>query len=126
MGLAKKRGTQVVISHSTSIGAVHLKEPHSITSVPCRLSAGMMEIVNSSTGAVSAWVVILATPRLREALYSVPHCPVCLFTISSTPSVCGTVQRVYVPAGTCSPASFMDADVVNCVAAFAPVRHTRS
>jgi len=36
----------------------------------------------------------------------------------------GTVQRVYVPAGTRMPASVIGADVVNCVAAFAPVRHT--
>ena len=115
-----------IYSHRTSIGADHLKEPHSITSVPCCVSPGTIEIVNSSTGEGSASVFIFAMPRLRDPLYSVPHCPLCLFTIRSTPFVCGTVHNVYVPAGTCMPASFMGADVVNCVAAFAPVRHTRS
>src|SRR5437763_4888919 len=112
--------TLYTTSHSTSIGAVHLKEPHSITSVPCCAPLEMMEIVNSSTGVVSVSLVIFAMPRLREPLYSVPHCPNCLFTIRSTPPVCGTVHNVYVPAGTCIPASFVFADVVYCVALFAP------
>ena len=112
--------------YCVSICAVHLKEPHSIMSVPCRASCGTIEMVNSSTGAESVWLVILAMPRLREALYSVPLCPVCLFTIRSTPPVCGMVHNVYVPAGICMRANLIGADVVNCVAAFAPVRHTRS
>src|SRR4051794_36222048 len=106
------------------MGAVHLKEPHSMTSVPCCASVGTMAIVNSSTGAATAWLVILAMPRLCEASYSVPHCPVCLFTIRSTPPLCGAVHNVYLPAGTWRPASLIGAEVVNCVASLAPVRHT--
>jgi len=106
--------------------ATALNEPHSITRVPCFASPGTMEIVNASTGAVSVSLVILDMPRLRERSYEVPHCPVCLFTIRSTPSACGTVHSVYIPAGTCMPARIIGADVVNCVASFAPVRHTRS
>ena len=80
--------------YSTSIGAVHLKEPHSITSVPCFVSSRIIEIVNSSTGVCNVCMVIFAVPRLCALLYSVPHCPVCLFTIKSTPSLCGTVHKV--------------------------------
>ena len=96
------------------------------TSVPCRLSLGMIDIVNSSTGAGATSVVILAVPRSSEPLYSVPHCPLCLFTIRSTPFACGAVNSVYVPAGTCISASLIGVDAVNCVAALAPVLHTRS
>src|SRR5258708_31246624 len=82
------------LPHCTSIGAVHLNEPHSNTSVPCRLSPGMIDIVNSSTVAVAASLIIPALPRLSAGLYSVPHCPVCLFTIRSTPFLCGAVNSV--------------------------------
>ena len=58
-------------------------------------------------------LVIFAVPRSSEPLYSVPHCPLCLFTIRSTPLVCGAVNSVYVPAGTCIPASLIAVDVVN-------------
>src|ERR1700733_8902520 len=114
------------LPHCTSIVATHLNEPHSNTSVPCRLSPGMTDIVNSSTGAAATSLTIPAVPRLYERLYSVPHSPVCLLTIRSTPFACGAVNSVYVPAGTCIPASFIGVDVVNCVASLAPVLHTRS
>ena len=84
-----------------------------------------MEIVKRSTGAVGVSTCIGAVPRSRAALYSVPHWPLCLLTIRSAPPfVRGTVHSVYVPAGTAIPASVIGADVVNCVAALAPVRHT--
>ncbi len=123
---AKSSRGNLFLSYCTSIGASHLNEPHSSTSVPRRLSLGMIDMVNFSTVAVEASLVIFAVPRLREPLYSVPHCPLCLFTIRSTPFVCGAVNSVYVPAGTCIPASLIAVDVVICVAALAPVLHTRS
>jgi Fic-DOC domain mobile mystery protein B len=52
--------------YSTSIGALHLNVPHSSTSIPCRLSMGRMDIVNSSTGAGTTSLVILVEPRSRE------------------------------------------------------------
>src|ERR1700733_13913139 len=108
-------GISSIINYCTSIGAIHLKEPHSNTSVPCRLSLGMIDMVNSSTGDVTTSLVMPALPRLCAGLYSVPHCPVCLFTIRSTPFLCGAVNSVYVAAGSCIPASLIGVDVVNWV-----------
>src|SRR4029079_6909559 len=110
----------IFYAYCTSIGALHLNEPHSNIRVPYRLSVGRIDIVNFSTGVDATSLLILPAPRSSERLYSVPHCPVCLLTISSTPFVCGAVNSVYLPAGTCIPASFIGADVVNCVAALAP------
>ena len=83
-------------------------------------------MVNFSTGVSTLSDFIGAVPRSWARLYSVPHCPVCRFTMRSTPLTCGTVHSVYVPAGSDNPASVIGAEVVNWVAAFAPVRQTRS
>src|SRR5260370_42175332 len=44
--------------------------------------------------------------------------------ISFAPVAVGSVHRVYFPAGTSLSPNIRSLDVVNCVAAFAPVRHT--
>ena len=123
---ASSTQSMAVTPHCTSIGAVHRNGPHSIVSAPRALPLETIEIVNFSTGVASVSVFMGAMPRSCEPSYSVPHCPVCRFTIKSAPFVRGTVHNVYVPAGTRMPARVMGADVVNCVAALAPVRHTRS
>ena len=112
--------------HCTTTGAVHRNVPQLITSVPCLASLGSIEMVNFSTGVPTLSAFIGARPRSWARPYSVPHCPVCRFTISSTPATCGRVHRVYVPAGSDNPASVIGAEVVSWVAAFAPVRQTRS
>lgn len=64
-------------SHSTSIRATHPNNSHSMTGLPWRLTVGVMEIVNSSTGAEATAVTFFAEPRYCELVYSVPHSPFC-------------------------------------------------
>ena len=108
------------------MGAVHRNVPHAIASVPCVAPLDSIEMVNFSTDAPTLSDVIGTVPRSWLRLYSVPHCPVCRFTMRSTRPACGTVHKVYVPAGTDNPPSVIGAEVLNWVAAFAPVRQTRS
>src|ERR1700722_16361311 len=108
------------------MGAVHRNGPHDSANAPRSLPLGVMDIVNSSTGVPSVSTPMGAFPKSCDASYSVPHCPDCRLTIKSTPFARGTVHNVYVPADSRIPASVTGADVVNCVAALAPVRHTRS
>jgi hypothetical protein len=108
------------------MGALHRKLPHASVSVPCFASRGSIAMVNFSTGLVTLSACSGARPRSWARLYSVPHCPVCLLTMRSTPRRCGAVHSVYVPAASSSPASVIGTEVVNWVAALAPVRQMRS
>ena len=88
----------------TTIGALQRNVPHSTTSVPFFAPAGATEMVNFSTGELVVSTAKRCVPRLSFSLYSVPHCPNCLFTMrSACPSFRGTVHNVYVPAGRCRP-----------------------
>lgn len=53
---------------STVIGAVHLKEPNSIASVPRRASIGRIVMVNVSIGVVTVSRVSGADPDARGAM----------------------------------------------------------
>src|SRR5215213_9425958 len=125
--LTWRNGGKIEQPHgSTSIGAVHRNVPHVMISVPLLAPPGSLAMVNCSTGGSALPDFMAAVPRSRALLYSVPHCPVCRFTIGSTPPVRGIVNRVYVPAGSDNPASLTGCETVSWVAALAPVRQTRS
>jgi hypothetical protein len=81
-------------------------------------------MVNTSMGAASTVTVSGTRMRSCAASYAVPHCPVCRFTMSCQPVGTGSVQRVYVPAGTTTPPMTRSRSVRNWVAALAPVRQT--
>ena len=93
-----KFGTFVLVIglflYRTTIGAVHRKLPQASASVPCFASLGSIEMVNFSIGLGEFSDPSRALPRSCSRLYSVPHCPVCLFTMRSTLWACGAVHRV--------------------------------
>ena len=106
------------------MGAVHRNVPHAIASVPCLASTGSIEMVNFSTGVPTlsdrhrhrAQVLgsaVFRSPLPGLLVHDEVHAP-----------ACGTVHSVYVPAGSGNPASVIGAEVVNWVAALAPVRQT--
>ena len=63
-------------------------------------ATGSNPMVNCSTGAASVSTFASTRTRSCSGWYSVPHCPVCLLTMSFQPPGAGRVQSVYFPAGT--------------------------
>ena len=61
---------------------------------------GSNAMVSFSTGAASVSTLVSTRTRSCSALYSVPHCPVCLLMMSFQLFSPGSVYSVYLPAGT--------------------------
>ena len=106
------------------MGAVHRNGPHSIASVPC-----------CASGRVDRDRELLDRRRERLRRHA-RHAEVVRAVVARAPLAGLLVHdqirplRCAAPSTACTcppalmPASVIGADVVNCVAAFAPVRHT--
>ena len=116
--------------HTSGVSSIdrtlHRNDPHSMTSVPCARRSR-----DRDREALDRRVERLRLHRRRPevARTIVFRAPLAGLRVDDEVHAvrrCGAVQSVYFPAGRCSPPSVIGADVVNCVAAFAPVRQTSS